>query len=111
MLRRLEAIILFSKPAAVSAALPALMERGFDVTELHEFIDPYGPTVWVKAEITSPMSDDELFDLVDKITWPLGGCIDEAGCASKLRCRQPKLSWSRANSFGRVLKSRRNCLR
>jgi hypothetical protein len=73
----MEAEILFLDPNHVNAGTAALTAQGFDV-EVLDWVDPYGPTVWIKARITTDI-DDRFMDWVMKLIAPLGGDLVEAG--------------------------------
>jgi hypothetical protein len=55
MLQRMEAEILFLDPDDVGPGSVAPVEHGFEV-EVLDWIDDYGPTVWIKARVTAPLA-------------------------------------------------------
>ena len=61
MLQEMQADILFLDPTDLSPATAALVERGFDV-EVLDWVDPYGPTVWVDARITTDIAEEGAAD-------------------------------------------------
>jgi hypothetical protein len=78
MQRRMEAEILFLDPDDVGPGSAALVEHGFKV-EVLDYIDDYGPTVWIKAEVTSELGESRFLDWVHGIVEPLHGDVVEAG--------------------------------
>jgi hypothetical protein len=81
MLRRFEAEILFLHPNDVDPCAAVLNERGFDV-EVLNWIDPCGPTVWIKARITADITEVFFFDWVRHLVGPFNGDLIEAGLAN-----------------------------
>lgn len=57
--RMMEAEILFLNPNDVGPGSIALIEHGFEVETL-DWVDDYGPTVWIRAKITSELDEGEL---------------------------------------------------
>jgi hypothetical protein len=80
MLQRMEAEILFLNPNFVNPGVAALIELDFEV-EVLDWIDPHGPTVWIKAYITSELDEYKFLDWMLSIVGPLGGDVVEAGLA------------------------------
>ena len=79
MLQRMIAECLFLDPNDLSPGSAALVERGFDV-EVLDWIDDCGPTVWVKARITSELDEYRFLDWVKTIIEPFSsGDVVEAG--------------------------------
>lgn len=78
MLRKMDAEILFLDPKDVSAGSAALIDLGFEV-EVLDWVDDYGPTVFIRARITSELDQDQFFDWVSNIVPPLRGDVVEAG--------------------------------
>jgi hypothetical protein len=78
MLRRMEAEILFLDPDHVGPASAVLNEHGFDVKTL-DWVDPGGPTVWIKAQVTSELDEHRFFHWVVGLVEPLHGDVVEAG--------------------------------
>jgi hypothetical protein len=79
MLKRLVAEIMFMAPGDVNPGVAALIERDFHIELREDWIDPYGPAVFLRARATLDMSDGEFFHWVGTIVEPLGGYCDEAG--------------------------------
>jgi hypothetical protein len=71
--------VLFLDPNDVNQGIAALAQHGFEVKIL-DWIDPYGPTIWVHAFINT---NDEagLLRWVQDIVGSLGGDVVEAGFA------------------------------
>jgi hypothetical protein len=76
MVQRTEAEILFLDPDDVNPGV-ALIEHGFEV-EVLDWVDDYGPTVWIRARITTELATD-CFDWVSSIVEPVHGDVAEAG--------------------------------
>ena len=74
--------ILFLDPDDVNPCIAALEQHGFTVKIL-DWIDPYGPTVWIHAFINTN-DDGTLLDWVQDIVRGLGGDVVEAGLADPL---------------------------
>jgi hypothetical protein len=89
MLRRMETDVMFLDPNDVNEGSAALIEHGFDVEVLEgdDWIDPYGPAVWIRARITTDVAEDRFLDWVMSIVGPLNGDVSEAGlsCPSQSR--------------------------
>jgi hypothetical protein len=80
MLQKMEAEILFHDPDDVNPGVAALVELGFEVKVL-DYIDPYGPTVWIRAWTITELDASAFFDWVQSIVEPLQGWLYEAGRA------------------------------
>jgi hypothetical protein len=80
MPQKMEAEILFLDPANVDLGVVALAERDFAV-QVSDWVDPFGPTIWVTASITTDLTEGEFFDWVARLVAPLGGDVVEAGLA------------------------------
>lgn len=80
MLERMQADLLFLDPNDVGEGSAALIENGFDVEVLDDWIDDFGPTVFVRARITTELDADRFFDWVKNLVEPLGDVM-EAGLA------------------------------
>ena len=105
--------VLFLNPDNVNAGIAALEQHGF-TTEILTWIDPFGPTIWVHAFIST---DDEagLLDLVQGIVGRLGGDVVEAGLAVNrshllrtllaVRCETPSCSGTSQTSTSSWLTS------
>jgi hypothetical protein len=75
---QMDAEILFLDPGDVSSGSTTLTELGFKI-EVLNYVDEYGPTVWIKAGIASDLSQDEFLAWVSSIVEPLRGEVAEAG--------------------------------
>jgi hypothetical protein len=78
MLQKMRAEILFLSPASVSPGTAVLVEHGFNVVVLDD-VDPYGPTVFIRARITSEISPPKFLNWVQSLVDPFGGDVTEAG--------------------------------
>jgi hypothetical protein len=76
----MEAEILFHNPNDVNPGVAELIEHGFDV-EVLDLIDPYGPTVWVRAWTVTELDASAVFDWTQSLIEPLQGWLYEAGRA------------------------------
>jgi hypothetical protein len=74
----MEAEILFLQPRHVAPATAALTELGLQVEKL-DFVDPYGPTVWLRVLGASELDEHSWFDWIHRFVGPLGGDLVEAG--------------------------------
>jgi hypothetical protein len=81
MLQTMEAEILFLDPNDVSPGSAALMELGFEEVEVLDYVDDYGPTVWIRAKIASSLAPEQFLLWVADIVEPLRGDVVEAGHA------------------------------
>ncbi len=71
----------------MNGGIAELIERDFDVEYLEDWIDDYGPTVWVNAWTLSELDDDSFFDWVETIVEPAGGELLNAGPVSEAQGR------------------------
>jgi hypothetical protein len=76
--QQMEAEILFLNPDHLNPCVAALVERDFEV-EVLDWIDDYGPTIWIKAKATSELTAGHFLDWVSSIVGPLHGDVVEAG--------------------------------
>ena len=81
MLRRMQADILFLDPDDLNPGIAKLVEHGFDVETLDDWIDEYSPTIFIRARITTEIDEGHFLDWVQSIVEPLGGDTTEAGFA------------------------------
>ena len=61
-----------------------LIENGFDVEVLDDWIDDFGPTIFVRTRITTNLTADDFFDWVHRLVEPLHGDVMEAGLADPI---------------------------
>ena len=89
MSQKMVADLLFLDPNDVNAGTAALIEHGFDV-EVLDLVDPYGPTVFLRARIMSELNDYSFLDWVNKLVseLKLSGDVIEAGYADADQPRQ-----------------------
>jgi hypothetical protein len=78
MLQRMEAVVLFYSPSDLGPGTAALVEHGFEV-EVLDYIDDYGPAIWIKAKVASELDVHRFSDWVQSIVEPLHGDVEEAG--------------------------------
>jgi hypothetical protein len=81
MLQKMEAEILFLDPADRDPCIAALKAHGFEV-EIFDWIDDYGPTVWIMGRTDYDDAGDRFSDWVLSLVEPLGGDVVEAGLAN-----------------------------
>jgi hypothetical protein len=82
LLRRMLADILFLDPNDMNPGVAALTELGFDVEVLDDWIDECGPTVFIRAQITTELDEDRFFNWVSSIVEQFrSGDVIEAGLA------------------------------
>src|SRR6266403_6376109 len=79
MLTKMLAGVMFLNPNDLNRGSAELIEHGFDVQYLDDWIDDYGPAVWVNAWTLSDLDDDSFFDWVQYIVEPVGGEVLETG--------------------------------
>ena len=79
MLQRMVADVMFLDPNDLGPGSAALIEHGFDVEVRDDWIDPYGPAVWIWARITTDVAEDRFLRWVQSIVEPLNGDVSEAG--------------------------------
>jgi hypothetical protein len=65
----------------LTPGVAALAELGFAVTVL-DWVDDCGPTVWIKARITSELDENRFLDWMSSVVRPLGGDVVEASLAN-----------------------------
>jgi hypothetical protein len=82
-MRRMQVEILFNSPHDVSSGLATLIEHDFSYRILEDWIDEYGPAVFVRAWVLSELGEDSVFDWATTIIEPAGGEILEAGLADE----------------------------
>jgi hypothetical protein len=75
---------LFLSPSDANPGVAALIEAGFDVEYLADWIDEYGPTVFFRIWITTEVGEDHFLGWVQSIVDPLNGDTIEAGLADPL---------------------------
>jgi hypothetical protein len=83
MLQRMQADFCFCNPDDAGPATAVLIEHGFEVENL-DWIDEYGPTVFIRARITTEIDEDHFLDWAQNLIEPLGGDTMEAGLADPL---------------------------
>jgi hypothetical protein len=81
MLQKMQADVLFLDPRDAGPGTAALIEHGFDVEHLADWVDECGPTVFFRIRITTEIDEDHFLDFVQSLVDPLGGDTIEAGLA------------------------------
>ena len=97
MLRKMIAMVMFVDPNDLNRGSAELIEHDFDVEYLDDWIDDYGPAVWVNAWTFSELDDSSFLRWVQTVVEPVGGDISEAGPAT-----QTAPSWAIAASWYRL---------
>jgi hypothetical protein len=67
MLQRMEAVVLFYSPSDLDPGTAALVEHGFEV-EVLDYIDDYGPAIWIKAKVASELDVHRFSDWVQALS-------------------------------------------
>jgi hypothetical protein len=73
VLQRIETDVMFPDPNDVNEASAALIEHGFDVEVLDDWIDDYSRAVWIKVGLTTELDANRFLRSVSDIVTPLGG--------------------------------------
>ena len=81
MLRKMFAQVMFLNPNDLNRGSAELIEHDCDVEYLDDWIDHYGPAVWINVWTLSELDDTSFFDWVQAIVEPIGGDVCEAGLA------------------------------
>jgi hypothetical protein len=81
MLQKMQADVLFLDPADLNPGIAALVELGFEVENLDDWIDEAGPTVFLRVRITTEVDEHHFLDWLQSIVEPVGGDVVEAGLA------------------------------
>jgi hypothetical protein len=84
MLQRMQGDILFLDPDDLNSGIEVLVEHGFDIEYLDDWIDECGPTVFVRVRITTEVDEGHFLGWLQSIVEPLGGATIEAGLADPL---------------------------
>jgi hypothetical protein len=84
MLQRMQGDILFLDPDDLNSGIEVLVEHGFDIEYLDDWIDECGPTVFVRVRITTEVDEGHFLGWLQSIVEPLGGDTIEAGLADPL---------------------------
>ena len=78
-LQRMDAEILFHNPDDVNPGIAELVQHDFDVEILDDLIDPFGPTIWVRARTITELDADQFFSWMLGIVESVNGWLYEAG--------------------------------
>jgi hypothetical protein len=81
MLRKMVTEVMFLNPNDLIRGSAELIEHDFEVEYLDDWIDDYGPAVWVKAWTLSELDASGFLRWVQTIVAPVGGDVSEAGPA------------------------------
>jgi hypothetical protein len=84
MLQKMQADVLFLDPADANPGIAALIEHGFDVEHLVDWVDEAGPTVFFRIRLTTELGEDRFHDWVQGIVDLHNGDCIEAGLADPL---------------------------
>jgi hypothetical protein len=74
----MSAEILFLDPADVKPAITELEKHGFGIKVL-DWVDPYGPTVWIMATVETELDTHRFLNWMSDIVEPLRGDVVKAG--------------------------------
>ncbi len=94
MLRKMLAMVMFVNPNDLNRGSAELIEHDFDVEYLDDWIDDYGPAVWVNATSLNELDNSSFFHWVETIVEPVGGEVCEA---EPLELRNDKSREPRSN--------------
>jgi len=83
VLRKMSAEVMFYNPNDVNRGCAELIEHGFEVQLLDDWIDDFSAAVWVSAWTLSELDDSSFFDWAEAIVEPVGGEVCEAGPATQ----------------------------
>src|SRR6266403_383595 len=75
LLKKMLAIVIFLNSNDLNRGSAELIEHGFDVQYLNDWIDDDTPKAWVNAWTLSDLDDDSFFDWVQDILDPVGGYV------------------------------------
>jgi hypothetical protein len=78
MLQEMKAEISFLNPSDAQAGVVVLEEYDF-AGETLDWIDPCGPTVWIKAELITDMTDVDFLHWVAGLVGPLAAMLWKPG--------------------------------
>ena len=84
MLQKMQADVLFPTPADANPGTAALIEEGFDVEPLTDWVDEAGPTVFFRIRITANIDEDRFHAWVENLVEQFDGDVIEAGLADPL---------------------------
>ncbi len=79
MLQRMQADVLYLDPRDAGPETAALIEHGFDVEHLVDWIDEAGPTVFFRIRLSTEFSENDFHDWVQSLVEPFDGDTIEAG--------------------------------
>ena len=81
MWQRMQADILYLDPAEAKPGVAVLIEQGFDVEPLIDWIDEAGPTVFFRIFLSTALDEDRFHAWVQSLVDPFDGDCIEAGYA------------------------------
>jgi len=82
MLRKMLAQVMFLEPDDLPCGSAELIEHGFEVGYLDDWMDDYSRAVWINVWTLCELDASSFFDWVEAIVEPLGGEVLEAGLAA-----------------------------
>lgn len=81
MKQRMQADVLYLDPTDAKPGIAVLIEQGFDIEPLVDWVDEAGPTVFFRIRIRTELGEDAFFDWVQNLVDRFGGDTIEAGLA------------------------------
>jgi hypothetical protein len=81
MLQKMQADILFLDPAEAKPGIAVLIQHGFEIEPLTDWVDEAGPTVFFRIRINTEIDEDHFMDFVQDLVDRYGGDCIEAGLA------------------------------
>ncbi|MBR1154280.1 hypothetical protein [Bradyrhizobium sp. JYMT SZCCT0428] len=81
MLNRMTAELIIDNPNDLNEVTALLIEEGFDVEFLDDWIDDKGKVIWLLADVVTELSQSEFFDWVGGIVAPFGDVVEAGLCS------------------------------
>jgi hypothetical protein len=85
MLNAMTAEIIIDDPNDLNAVTAVLIEQGFDVEFLDDWIDDEGKVIWLLADALTELDQDEFLNWVGGIVAPFGDVIEAGLCSPEQR--------------------------
>jgi hypothetical protein len=71
--------VLYLDPAEAKPGIAVLIEHGFEIEPLTDWVDEAGPTVFFRIRISTELDENAFFDWVQNLVDRFGGDTIEAG--------------------------------
>jgi hypothetical protein len=85
MLNAMTAEIIIDDPNDLNEATAALIEQGFDVEFLDDWIDDEGKVIWLLADALTELDQSEFFNWVGGLVSPFGDVVEAGLCSPEQR--------------------------